>query len=116
MTVDDPGTNPASLRGRRVAGHDVTVDAGTYSVTETGPSGYAASYSADCSGTIAIGQTKTCTVTNNDIAGEADVVKNVINNNGGTKAADDFPSRQRPRPLPSTPAPPVRPSRPSLPL
>ena len=39
---------------------------GAYSVSETGPSGYAASYSADCTGTIAIGETKTCTVTNDD--------------------------------------------------
>ena len=67
------GTNPPSFAGRRGAGHArVTVDPGAYRVTETGPSGYTASYSADCSGSIAIGQTKTCTVTNNDIAAAAD--------------------------------------------
>ena len=40
---------------------------GSYSVGENGPAGYAASYSADCSGTIALGETKTCTVTNDDV-------------------------------------------------
>ena len=40
---------------------------GAYSVGETGPDGYKASYSADCSGTIALGETKTCTVTNDDV-------------------------------------------------
>lgn len=40
---------------------------GDYSVEETaGPAGYYVLYSADCSGTIALGETKTCTVTNND--------------------------------------------------
>jgi hypothetical protein len=62
----------------------VTVDAGSYSVSETGPSGYAASYSADCTGSIAIGQSKTCTVTNNenDIQPKLVVKKVVVNNNG----------------------------------
>ncbi|HEX9124334.1 MAG TPA: hypothetical protein VF984_13425, partial [Actinomycetota bacterium] len=32
------------------------------------PTGYAASYSADCTGTIAAGEHKTCTITNDDIA------------------------------------------------
>ena len=46
----------------------MTLDAGAYNVTESGPSGYTASFSADCSGTIANGETKTCTVTNDDQA------------------------------------------------
>ena len=68
MTVDDPGTNPPSFAGAEAPGTEVTVDAGAYSVLEAGPTGYAATMSADCSGTLAVGQTKTCTVTNNDIA------------------------------------------------
>ena len=90
MTVDDPGTNPASFPGAEAPGTTVTVDAGAYNVTETGPSGYAASYSADCAGTIAVGQTKTCTVTNNDIAPQLTVIKHVINDNGGTTSRGDF--------------------------
>lgn len=42
---------------------------GNYSVTETAQSGYTTTYSAGCNGTIAVGETKTCTVTNDDIAG-----------------------------------------------
>ncbi|HET7857429.1 MAG TPA: hypothetical protein VFL41_13310, partial [Gaiellaceae bacterium] len=90
MTVDDPGTNPASFPGAEAPGTEVTVDPGAYDVTETGPSGYAASYSPDCAGTITVGQTKTCTVTNNDVAGELIVIKHVINDNGGTATAADF--------------------------
>jgi|WetSurSiteA1Bulk_404760.scaffolds.fasta_scaffold61300_1 hypothetical protein len=46
--------------------NELTVDAGACSVTEPEVSGYTASYSADCTGTIAAGQTKTCTITNDD--------------------------------------------------
>ncbi|MCU0653204.1 MAG: hypothetical protein MUD10_03005, partial [Candidatus Pacebacteria bacterium] len=49
------------------AGTTVYLDAGNYNVTEAGPAGYAVTYGADCTnGTLAIGQTKTCTVTNDD--------------------------------------------------
>ena len=41
---------------------------GSYNVTETGPAGYVAFPSPGCTGTIALGDTKTCTVVNNDIA------------------------------------------------
>ena len=40
---------------------------GAYSVTEAPVTGYAQTLSSDCSGTIALGQHKTCTVTNNDV-------------------------------------------------
>ena len=46
--------------------------------------------SADCSGAIANGETKTCTVTNDDQPGTLIVIKHVINNDGGTKVAADF--------------------------
>jgi hypothetical protein len=36
------------------------------------------SYSADCTGTIALGQTKTCTVTNNDIGPTLRIIKDVV--------------------------------------
>jgi hypothetical protein len=54
--------------GAESPGTNKTVTPGSYNVTETGPSGYVAFFSSDCTGTIALGQTKTCTVTNNDIA------------------------------------------------
>ena len=90
MTVDDPGTNPAPFPGAEAPGTQVIVDPGAYSVSETGPSGYAASYSADCTGTLAIGQTKTCTVTNVDVAPTLKLVKSVTNNDGGNNVADDW--------------------------
>src|SRR5206468_2386237 len=56
-----PGSFPGSSTGTTV-----TLNAGNYSVSESVPGGYAASYSTDCLGSIAVGQTKTCTVTNQD--------------------------------------------------
>jgi hypothetical protein len=68
----------------------VTLDAGSYDVTESGPAGYTASFSEDCAGTIALGETKTCTVTNDDNAAKLIVIKHVVNDSGGTAAAADF--------------------------
>jgi Prealbumin-like fold domain len=65
--VDDPGTDPADFPGQASPGTTVAVDPGAYVVTETGPIGYAASLSSDCTGTIAAGETRTCTITNNDL-------------------------------------------------
>src|SRR5207245_2915435 len=65
--------------------------AGTsYNVSEDPVSGYTGSFSADCSGTILPGQTKTCTVTNDDQAAHLIVIGHVVNDNGGTKTAADF--------------------------
>ncbi len=68
FTLDFGGVNdtPDDFPGAEAPGTTVTLDAGAYNVTETGPTGYTASYSADCTGTIAEGETKTCTVTNDD--------------------------------------------------
>ena len=57
---------------------------GSYSVAENAHPGYDATFSADCTGTIALGETKTCTVTNDDQAAHLIINKTVINNNGGT--------------------------------
>ena len=92
FTLDSGGTNdsPDDFAGAEAPGTTVTLDAGSYNVTESGPTGYSASFSTDCTGTIAVGQTKTCTVTNNDQAGTLIVIKHVINDNGGTAQAKDF--------------------------
>jgi hypothetical protein len=59
-----------SFPGAEAPGTNKTLTSvGTYNITESGPGGYKATYSADCSGTIALGQTKTCTVTNDDYTG-----------------------------------------------
>lgn len=50
------------------AGVEVTLDAGVYEVTEVNLPGYLQSSSADCSGIMVAGETKTCTITNDDVA------------------------------------------------
>ncbi|MCX8194587.1 MAG: hypothetical protein N3G22_00550, partial [Candidatus Micrarchaeota archaeon] len=68
FTIYVNGTNVSlsSFRGSE-NGTIVYLNPGTYNVWETNVSGYIASFSANCSGTISIGETKTCIVTNNDI-------------------------------------------------
>jgi hypothetical protein len=77
---------------------DVGFDAGTYNLSESGPTGYAPSAWV-CEGvtqddadtvTLGLGQSATCTITNDDLAPTLTVVKKIINDNGGTATADDF--------------------------
>ena len=90
MTVTGTDVSLASFAGTEEPGTEVGLDAGTFSVGESGPAGYARSDSADCSGTIAVGETKTCTVTNDDIQPKLTVIKTMINDHGGTAAPSDF--------------------------
>jgi len=90
MSVTGDAASLASFPGAEAPGTTVTLKAGSYSVGETGPTQYTASYSADCSGSIAVGETKTCTVTNNDVQPTLIVKKHVVNDNGGTRTAADF--------------------------
>jgi hypothetical protein len=71
-------------------GTTVDVLAGEYSVTESGPNGYLGQFTEGCSGTIAAGETKYCTITNDDIQPQLIVTKTVINDNGGTAVSSDF--------------------------
>ena len=80
-----------SFPGAESPGTNKTFHApGSYNVTETGPSGYTASFSAGCSGMLAAGQTKTCTVTNDDKPAHLIVIKHVVNANGGKAKASQF--------------------------
>jgi hypothetical protein len=88
MSLGD-GTTP-SFPGSS-SGETFTFDEGhTFNVTEIGPSGYTATTSGDCSGTIVAGVTKVCTVTNNDVAPRLTVIKKVLNPNGGSALPDAF--------------------------
>ena len=70
--------------------NDLTVDAGTYTVTEPGAAGYTTSYEG-CEGIqLPVGGTATCTITNDDEPAHLIVKKVVVNDNGGTKTASDF--------------------------
>src|SRR5436190_877872 len=90
MAVTGGSPSPASFAGADTPGTSITLNAGSYAVSETGPSGYASSFSADCTGTIALGQTKTCTVTNNDQPGQLIVDQQSIEDDGGTATASNF--------------------------
>ena len=72
------------------AGVPVTINAGTYSITETPDVGYSASYSADCSGTLAAGDNKTCTIINSDVPAKVKVIVDVSNTHSGTQQPSNF--------------------------
>jgi uncharacterized repeat protein (TIGR01451 family) len=89
IKVDGANASPASFAGNE--GTIVTLEPGAYAVgAASGPSGYAQSSSPDCAGTIAPGETKTCTVTNDDLPAHLIVVGQVTNDDGGRAAAADF--------------------------
>ena len=80
-TADDDGN---ALTGENT----VTVDAGDYEVIENSAAGYGTTLGADCSGTIANGETKTCAITNNDGQATLHIVKYV--GEGNPDATFDF--------------------------
>jgi hypothetical protein len=81
----------------------LTVNAGTYTLTESNVAGYTEG-TWSCTGNagavvptfsagsvvVAAGENVTCSITNNDDAGHLTIVKNVTNDNGGTKVVGDF--------------------------
>src|SRR6185503_4772755 len=75
-----------TLKGKNT----LTVNAGTYSVTEPAVTGYTTTYDNCSNVAVGLGEEKTCTVTNDDQAGTLIVKKIVINDNGGTKIATNF--------------------------
>jgi uncharacterized repeat protein (TIGR01451 family) len=68
---------------------------GTYNVSEDINAQYGTSFSGDCDAggnvTLALGEDKTCTITNDDLAASINVVKTVVNDNGRTNVVGDFP-------------------------
>jgi uncharacterized repeat protein (TIGR01451 family) len=91
MTVAATNVKPsASFPGAESPGTTVSLDAGSFSVSEASVFGYTQTSAVGCSGTIAVGQTKTCTITNDDIAPQLVLVKQVVNTGGGTAATTDF--------------------------
>ena len=65
FTINIHGNNPSpsSFPGS-TSGTTVKLDIGMYSVTQSGSSGYNATYSGDCSGAVMSAETKRCTITN----------------------------------------------------
>ena len=80
---------------RSLSGVAVPVNPGTYTAGETLLPGYTFDgFRGDCDSngdvTVALGESKTCTLTNNDQQAYITVVKVVNNDHGGTAAPDDF--------------------------
>jgi Prealbumin-like fold domain len=91
MNVTGGNPAPASFAGAESPGTDVTINPGDYSVDENDDvAGYTKTLGEGCSGTIAAGQTKTCTIINDDQAATLNVIKHLINDNGGDAVAGDF--------------------------
>jgi hypothetical protein len=91
FTINVTGTNPSISSFPGSAGQVVILEPGSYSVDEADAGFYTKSLSADCSGNIEAGDSKICTITNDDIAPSLTVIKQVTNDDGGTKVVADFP-------------------------
>jgi uncharacterized repeat protein (TIGR01451 family) len=92
-------TGPTNISGVSGSGTvtNAAVNAGTYALSETSVSGYAASAWSCTAGTLtgssfalSIGQTATCTVNNNDIAPVLTLVKTVTDTSGGPSTVGSF--------------------------
>lgn len=90
--------------GELAPGTLYTLSAGAYTVSEDALLGYTGTIGGDCAAngsiTLALGDSKTCTVTNDDtivatatsaLTGTINVVKLVINDSGGVGEVGDFP-------------------------
>ena len=87
VTNDDGGTLEVSDFPLFVDGGSVTsgeqndFDAGKHTVSETGDAGYTATFGGDCdedgSVTLALGEKKACTITNDDKPGRLNVIKTI---------------------------------------
>jgi hypothetical protein len=103
VTKDDGGTavpadwtltasGPTGFSGSGAGvSSDASFDAGTYYLSESGPAGYAASAWV-CEGiaqddadtvTLSLGQSASCTITNDDVSPTLKIVKTIVNDNGG---------------------------------
>lgn len=101
ITNDNGGTLAAGGVTLRVDGsvvtHNVanTVLAGSRTVSGDAVAGYTVTYSGHCNGagsvTVNHEQSRSCTVTYNDIQPKLTVTKVVVNNEGGQKVVADFP-------------------------
>lgn len=91
ITVTGDNVSSASFPGADSPGTTVTLDAGDYSVDEDGDPGYAGNLSDDCAGIIGNGDSRICTITNDDRPATLTVTKVVVNDDGRTATVADFP-------------------------
>ena len=89
MIVDATNPSTGSFPGDAL-GTTITLNAGAYSISESGLPGYTGSFSADCSGIIALGDDVTCTITNDDDAPSLTLNKILVKDNGGGASESDW--------------------------
>jgi hypothetical protein len=69
----------------------IEVPAGVHTITEDEDSRYETSYADDCIGVeLAIGENVICTIINNDLPGQLQINKELIQDNGGVANYEDF--------------------------
>lgn len=90
FTINVGGTNVSPISFSGAIGTTVTINAGSYSVDETEIGGYQKTLGENCSGIINNGETKSCTITNDDISPTLKLNKIVVNGIDGTKVAGDW--------------------------
>lgn len=100
VVTDDGGAKvytdfPLFVGDLQVNSRDQNIfDVGDYAISEIEDSGYAAVFGGDCNAigfiTLAPGDVKTCTITNDDIAPTLKLVKTVTNDDGGNAVPDDW--------------------------
>lgn len=95
FTLSADGPTPISGTGAAINGP--SFDQGTYALSETSLPGYSAGpwlclggTQDGASVTLSLGESATCTITNDDVSPKLIVFKHVVNDNGGTAAAGDF--------------------------
>jgi YVTN family beta-propeller protein len=85
ISVDGNNPNPSSFDGSS-SGTSVSLEPGSYSITESSLPEYTSSKSGNCAGSLTTGETKQCTIKNLyhpiDKSAQVIVINNVINNDG----------------------------------
>jgi YVTN family beta-propeller protein len=85
IKVDSNNPKPSSFEGSS-SGTSVSLEPGSYSITESSLPEYTSSKSGDCAGSLSTGETKQCTITNIyhpiDKSAQLIVINNVIDNDG----------------------------------
>jgi len=86
-------TNPSddSFPGAEAPGTTITIDAGAYSVDESGgPAGYQKILGPGCAGSLEVGESATCTITGDDIQPSLTISKVILFNDEGPATLGDF--------------------------
>ncbi|MBY4678276.1 prealbumin-like fold domain-containing protein [Marinobacterium arenosum] len=91
-------SGPSGFSGTSGVSGGADFVAGSYDLSESGPSGYSASSWSCVGGTqqdgdtisVGLGESATCTIVNDDVPPSLTLIKQVINDNGGTALVTDW--------------------------